>query len=184
VARRQQRVANARKGLFHKTSTTIAKSHGTVAPEALPVRSMSASTKGTAEAAGRNVRAKAGLNRAILDQGWRSFRIMLGYKPAERGGRLIEAPAADTSQTGAACGVIAAGSRRDQPHFVCVACGHAAHADTDAAINILRRADCTLRPVEGYRTKRPGEAGTPGVRLHAEHRNSRHSRRGGCQRLQ
>jgi len=51
---------------------------------------------------------------------------------------------------------------------VCVACGHAANADTNAAINILRlgeklserRADSALKPVEGHRIKRPGEAGT------------------------
>lgn len=160
VARLQQRVANARKDFLHKTSTAIAKSHGTVVVEALPVRNMSASAKGTAEAPGRNVRAKAGLNRAILDQGWRGFRIMLGYKLADRGGRLIEVPAAYTSQTCAACGVIDPRSRRDQAHFACVACDHTAHADTNAAINILRRGDSALKPVEGHRSKRPGEAGT------------------------
>ena len=153
VARLQQRVANARKDFLHKTSTAIAKSHGTVVVEALPVRNMSASAKGTAEAPGRNVRAKAGLNRAILDQGWRGFRIMLGYKLADRGGRLIEVPAAYTSQTCAACGVIDARSRRDQAHFACVACDHTAHADTNAAINILRRGDSALKPV-GHRSKR------------------------------
>lgn len=160
VARLQRRVANARKDFLHKTSSTIAKSHGAVVVEALPVRNMSASAKGTAEAPGRNVRQKAGLNRAILDQGWRGFRIMLGYKLADRGGRLIEVPAAYTSQTCAACGVIDARSRRDQSHFACVACGHEAHADINAAINILRRGDSALKPVEGHRSKRPGEAGT------------------------
>jgi putative transposase len=100
------------------------------------------------------------LNRAILDQGWRGFRIMLGYKLADRGGRLIEVPAAYTSQTCSACGVIDASSRQDQSHFVCVACGLAAHADANAAINILRRADCALKPVEGHRIQRPVEAGT------------------------
>jgi putative transposase len=97
------------------------------------------SAKGTADAPGRNVRAKAHLNRAILDQGWRGFRTMLGYKLADRGGRLIEVSAAYTSQTCAACGVIDARGRRDQSHFACVACGHEADADANAAINILRR---------------------------------------------
>ena len=48
----------------------------------------------------------------------------------------------------------------DQARFVCVACGHEANADTNAAINILQRADGALKPVEGHRTKRPVEAGT------------------------
>ena len=59
-------VANARKDFLHKLSTTIAKNHGMVVVEALRVRNMSASAKGTAEEPGRNVRQKAGLNRSIL----------------------------------------------------------------------------------------------------------------------
>src|SRR5262249_54625182 len=47
VARLHRRVANARKDFLHKTSTTIAKNHGAVVVEALPVRNMSASAKGT-----------------------------------------------------------------------------------------------------------------------------------------
>lgn len=69
VARLQKRVANARKDFLHKHSTIIAKNHGVVVVEALPVRSMSASAKGTVAEPGRRVRQKAGLNRAILDQG-------------------------------------------------------------------------------------------------------------------
>jgi putative transposase len=160
VARVQQRVANVRKDFLHKHSTTIAKNHGAVVVESLQVRNMSASAKGTAETPGRNVKQKAGLNRAILDQGWGMFRVMLNYKLAERGGRLIEVPALYTSQICAACGLVDIRNRQDQAHFVCIGCGHEANADANAAINILRRADCALKPVEGYRIKRPGEAGT------------------------
>ena len=82
MARIQQRVANARKDFLHKHSTTIAKNHGMVVMEASQVRNMSASAAGTVEEPGRNVRRKAGLNRAILDQGWSMFRVMLAYKLA------------------------------------------------------------------------------------------------------
>src|SRR5262249_45461721 len=99
-------VANARKDFLHKTSTT--KNHGAVVVEALPVRNMSASAIGTAQAPSRNVRAKAGLSRAILDQGWRALRIMLAYKLADRGARLLEVAAAYTSQTCAALSMPAA----------------------------------------------------------------------------
>jgi predicted RNA-binding Zn-ribbon protein involved in translation (DUF1610 family) len=102
----------------------------------------------------------AGLNRAILDQGWSMFRTMLAYKLAERGGRLVEVPAAYTSQTCPVCGHVSAANRQNQADFVCVACGHAANADTNAAINILRRADSALKPAEEHRAKRPDEAGT------------------------
>jgi len=159
VAKIHLRVANARKNFLHEQTTTIANNHGTVVVEALKVRNMSASAKGTAAAPGKMVRQKAGLNRAILDQGWGGFRIMLSYKLADRGGRLIEVPAAYTSQTCAECGVVDARSRQDQARFVCTGCGHEANADTNAAIIILRRADCALKPVEGHR-KRPVEAGS------------------------
>jgi putative transposase len=157
VAKMHQRVANARKDFLHKVSTDIAKSHGTVVVEALRVQDMTASAKGTAAKPGRNVRQKAGLNRAILDQGWGMFRLFLRYKLAERGGTLIEVPAAYTSQNCAACGIVDAASRRDRARFVCVGCGHEAHADTNAAINILRRAGSSSMLVEG---PIPGEAGS------------------------
>ena len=160
VAKIQQRVANARKDFLHKHSTIIAQNHRMVVVEALDVRNMSASAKGTVEEPGRKVRQKAGLNRAILDQGWGAFRTMLAYKLADRGGRLVEVPAAYTSQTCPVCGHVHPDNRKSQPAFLCVACGHAANADTNAAINILRRADSALKPVEGHRTKRPGETGT------------------------
>jgi len=89
VAKIHLRVANARKDFLHKVSTDIAKSHGSVVVEALQVRNMSASAKGTIATPGRGVRQKAGLNRAILDQGWGMFSRFPRYKLADRAGRLI-----------------------------------------------------------------------------------------------
>lgn len=60
------------------------------------------------------------------------------YKLAQRGGQLIEVPAAYSSQTCAECGVVDAASRNGL-HFVCAACGHQDHADTNAARIILQR---------------------------------------------
>jgi putative transposase len=160
IARIHMRVANARKDFLHKASTTIAQSHGAVVLEELEVRRMVRSAKGTAEKPGQNVRQKAGLTRSILDQGWGTFRTLLAYKLAERGGRLIEVPARNTSRTCAACGVVD-GASRNGTRFRCVACGHEAHADTNAAIEILKRGWGTaLLPVEGNRIERPVEAGT------------------------
>lgn len=160
VAEIQRRVANARKDFLHKQSTIIAQNHGMVVVEALAVRNMSASARGTVDQPGRKVRQKSGLNRAILDQGWSMFRTLLAYKLADRGGRLVEVPAAYTSQTCSCCGHVDAANRTSQAAFVCAGCGHAANADTNAAINILRRADSALKPVEGHRSERPDEAGT------------------------
>jgi putative transposase len=84
---------------------------------------------------------------------------MLGYKLADRGGRLIQVPPAFTSQTCSECGVVDARSRISQAQFVCVACGHTANPDHNAALNILRRADSSVLPVEASH-QRAVEAGT------------------------
>ena len=67
--------------------------------EDLTVRNMSRSASGTLEAPGKNVRAKAGLNKSILDQGWFEFRRQLAYKLAWPGGNLLVIPPQYTSQT-------------------------------------------------------------------------------------
>ena len=155
-------VANARKDFLHKLSTTIAKNHGIVVVEKLKVRNMTASAKGTVEEPGRNVRQKSGLNRSILDQGWRMFFTILGYKLVERGARLIEVNPAYTSQTCSVCGCVDSANRVSQERFVCTACRHTENADINAAKNILRRADSSLKSVEGHRIRRPDEAESTG----------------------
>jgi len=52
-----------------------------------------------------------------------------------------------TSQTCAECNYVDAGNRVRQEEFRCLACGHCAHADNNAARNILRAGRaCRLRP--------------------------------------
>ena len=65
---------------------------------------MSASASGTFDEPGKNVAAKSGLNKAILDQGWYEFRRQLEYKLARRGGVLILVPSQYTSQRCSECG--------------------------------------------------------------------------------
>ena len=103
--------------------------------EALWTRAMTASARGTAAAPGRNVRQKAGLNRAILATGWGGLRTML----ADKAPRLLAVDPAHTSQTSAACGHADAASRPSRASFECVVCGHADHADLNAARNVRRR---------------------------------------------
>lgn len=142
--------ARIRRDWQHKVTTDIAQRFGAVILENLSVGSMTASAKGTIEAPGRNVRAKSGLNRSILNQGWYAFETMLAYKLDERGGRLAKVPAAYTSQTCSDCGAIDAQSRESQAVFACVSCGFRSHADHNAAINILRRNTASMR-AEGSR---------------------------------
>ncbi|WP_064760110.1 RNA-guided endonuclease InsQ/TnpB family protein, partial [Escherichia coli] len=63
-------IANIRRDYLHKVTTTVSKNHAMIVIEDLKVSNMSKSAAGTVSQPGRNVRAKSGLNRSILDQGW------------------------------------------------------------------------------------------------------------------
>lgn len=133
------RIANARKDFLHKNTTAISKNHAMVAVEDLQVRNMSRSAKGDVQTPGKQVRQKAGLNKAILDQGWFEFRRQLDYKLNWSGGMLVAVPAHYTSQTCPACGHVAAGNRKTQALFACLDCGYENNADVVGAMNILAR---------------------------------------------
>ena len=98
---------------------------------------MSASARGTEEEPGRNVRAKAGLNKSILDQGWFEFRRQLDYKLLWRGGSLVEVESRYSSLRCSCCGYTDKENRKSQSEFVCLQCGYVQHADVNAAMNIL-----------------------------------------------
>lgn len=137
VRKLQARIADIRTDRLHKVTTAIAKNHSLVVVEDLHVKAMSASARGTKAQPGKNVRAKARLNRAILDRGWGEFRRMLAYKLEVRGGLLVVVPPQDTSRRCPACGFTSAANRTSQACFACVRCGHTDHADVNAALNIL-----------------------------------------------
>ena len=100
---------------------------------------MSSSAKGDAENPGKNVRAKSGLNKAILDQGWGEFRRQLEYKLAWKGATLLAVPAHNTSRTCPCCTHVSKDNRKTHAEFQCVVCGYKNHADVVGAINILER---------------------------------------------
>ncbi|MBT9386605.1 transposase [Pseudooceanicola sp. CBS1P-1] len=116
--------------------------------EKLRAKNMTRSAKGTVEAPGVNVKAKAGLNRSILNVGWFGFEAKLAYKLAERGGQLAHVNPAYTSQTCSACGAVDSRGRESQASFVCPCCGFRSNADLNAAINIERRWNTPLLSVE------------------------------------
>lgn len=138
VQRIHFRIGNARRDYLHKATTTISQNHAMVCIEDLQVRNMSKSAAGTTEQPGKHVRAKSGLNKAILDQGWFEFRRQLDYKLAWAGGHLIVVPPQNTSRTCPACGHVSADNRQTQARFLCVECGFEENADLVGAINILR----------------------------------------------
>ena len=103
------------------------------------MRNMAKSAAGRSDSPGRNVKAKSGLNKSILDQGWFEFRRQLDYKLAWNGGWLVAVPPQYTSRTCPCCGHISADNRKTQARFACVECGFEDNADLVGAINILER---------------------------------------------
>ena len=139
VQRLHVRIGNVRRDYLHKATTTISQNHAIVCIEDLQVRSMSKSAAGTIEQPGRNVAAKSGLNKSILDQGWAEFRRQLEYKLAWAGGTLIVVPPHHTSTTCPHCDHVSAQNRRTQALFRCVKCSYTNHADVVGAINVEER---------------------------------------------
>ena len=137
IAQLDIRIANCRHNFLHQLSTQTSKNHAVIVIEDLQIGNLSRSAKGTVEEPGKNVAQKAGLNKAILDQGWGMFRRMLEYKQAWRGGAVIAVNPRYTSQTCPECGHVSKQNRPQQALFSCVACGYTYHADIVAAKNIL-----------------------------------------------
>ena len=127
------RIAHCRQDFLHKATAAISQNHALVCIEDLQVGNMSKSAKG------KNVKAKTGLNRSIMDQGWYEFRRQLTYKLEWAGGMLVAVPPHNTSQTCPCCGHISPDNRRTQAEFLCVQCGYQNHADVVGAMNVLER---------------------------------------------
>lgn len=125
-----------------KTSTRLAREFDTIVFEDLKVANMTSSAKGTVERPGRNVRQKAGLNRAILASGWGQLRKRTEDKAP---GRVRVVEAAYTSQRCSVCGCVDRSSRESQALFRCTACGYTANADVNAARNIAAGRAVTAR---------------------------------------
>jgi putative transposase len=157
VTKLHQKIGNIRRDYLHKTTTTISQNHAMVCIEDLQVRNMSRSAAGSSEAPGRNVKAKSGLNKSILDQGWYEFRRQLEYKQAWRGGQVVAVNPRNTSRTCPCCGHVSAGNRQTQARFACVECGFEENADLVGSINILAAGHAVLASGGTVQSDRPAK---------------------------
>ncbi|WP_048707730.1 RNA-guided endonuclease InsQ/TnpB family protein [Microvirga massiliensis] len=146
LARFEARLARRRRNAAHQISRRLANAHTHIAFEKLNVTNMTASARGTLESPGTNVAQKAGLNRAILDVSPGMIRRFTKYKAVWLGGECIEVPAGYTSQRCSECGKHPKDDastkhlehgRVSRDRFACPLCGYTAHADVNAARNIL-----------------------------------------------
>ena len=114
----QQKGSHRRRGTrdndTHQIGRMLADTVPAVVVEDLNTKGLTWSARGTKEAPGTLVQAKAEA--------------------------LLQVNAACTSQTCAVCGHVHRGNRPSPAVFACGACGHRAHADPYGAVNILARA--------------------------------------------
>jgi putative transposase len=142
IARLRARETDRRKDWAEKTSTDIARRFDLIKVEDLKIKNMTRSAKGGPENPGRNVSAKAGLNREILRSGWGLLVRRLEEKAP---GRVEKIKPHHTSQRCSVCRQVNRNSRESQARFVCTACGFADNADVNAARNIAAGHAVTAR---------------------------------------
>ncbi|MFY9916776.1 MAG: transposase [Mycobacterium sp.] len=143
VAKLKARETDRRKDWVEKTTTGVARRFEVIRVEALDVRGMTRSARGTVEKPGARVAQKRGLNRAISRSGWGQLVTRLQQKAV---GRVEQVPAAYTSQRCSVCGHVAPENRKSQAVFECQACtAGRCNADVNAARNIAAGRAVTAR---------------------------------------
>jgi len=141
VAAQHRKVRNQRRDFAHQVSRQLVADYDLIVFEDLKIQHMTRRPQPRPDGEGgyeaNGARAKAGLNRAILDAGWGDLLAMTTYKAESAGRTVVTVDPRNTSRRCAACGHVSVGNRCGAV-FRCQACGHEAHADTNAAVNILR----------------------------------------------
>ena len=161
VGRRHHEIAERRATTLHTLTKRLATNWATVAIEDLNVAGMTRSARGTIEQPGKNVRAKSGLNRAILDASPGEMRRQLIYKTRWYGSSLAICDRwFPSSQTCSACGARTK-LPLSQRVFRCAACGLDLDRDTNAAINIATHAVAVTSDTGETQNARPDPAHAP-----------------------
>jgi putative transposase len=158
------RISDRRTDFCAWTANRLTARNAIVVLEDLRTKNMSKSAKGTLAEPGRQVRQKAGLNRAILGKGWHRLELALTSAARHTGTRVVKVNPAYTSQTCNRCGVVDPKSRKSQADFECTICGHRDHADVNAAKNILSAAGHAVPACGDLGTSRSVKQELPGPR--------------------
>ena len=132
-----RKVANRRKNHVHQVTAKLVRQHRLIVTEDLSIENMTASAKRTAEKPGKNVKAKAGLNRAILDTAPGSFLNVLRIKAEQAGCQviLLDPRQHRSSQTCPSCASVRTKRLSEREHHC--GCGFVATRDQAAALSML-----------------------------------------------
>ncbi len=116
IAKLAAKEVDRRKDWIEWTTTDLARDYDLISLEDLKITNMTKSAKGTKDKPGKNVKAKSGLNRSILEQGWGLFCQRLTDKatnavtPVE----IIAINPAYTSMRCSKCGHMEQKNRKNQ----------------------------------------------------------------------
>ena len=144
LARVHEKIARQRKGRNAQLAHKVTSEYQTVILEDLKLKNMTAAAKPKEKEDGNGYKQngkkrKSGLNKVLLDNAIGQLRTFIENKANERGRKVIRVNPKYTSQTCLNCGNIDKANRVSQSKFKCVSCGYEAHADQNAAANILIR---------------------------------------------
>jgi putative transposase len=134
-----KKITNKKMDLYHQISSRLTNKFDLIVVEDLKLKNMTKSAKGNEVKHGKNVRQKAGLNKAILGASFYQFTSMLEYKQSLNGKLFVKVDPAYTSMTCLNCGNIDKNNRPKQDKFKCTACGHETNPDHQASVHILYR---------------------------------------------
>ena len=151
LSKAHAQVVDARKDWIHKTTTQIVKDFDVVCIEDLNVRGM------TRSARSKGRKAKAGLNRRVLEQSFAELRRCLEYKSRDYGGEVV---AIDrffpSSKTCSSCGYINKSLTLNHRFWVCPRCQERLDRDINAAKNIQAAGLAVIACGDGVRpAKKP-----------------------------
>ncbi|MFD4764312.1 RNA-guided endonuclease InsQ/TnpB family protein [Streptomyces sp. NPDC058439] len=125
----------------HLVTKRLVEQYAEVALESLNTKGMTRSAKGTADKPGKNVRQKAGLNRAVLDVGFAEINRQIEYKARWHAVTVVRVPTFfPSSKRCHRCGWIDTGQTLADRVFHCQACGMVIDRDANAARNIKNHA--------------------------------------------
>lgn len=142
IARLHHKAALQCESFIHQVTKELVSTYQLVGLENLNVKGMTRSAKGTVEQPGKNVRAKSGLNRAILAGRPYELRRQVVYKAPRYGSTagIIDRFYA-SSKNCSACGYYHKGLTREDRVYECPNCGLAMDRDLNAALNIRAEAE-------------------------------------------
>ena len=146
IAKTYIKQANIRNNFCHQTSHSLVQKTAkkVFVFEDLKTKNMTKKPKAKQNEHGRwlknKAKAKAGLNKAILEKGWYKLELYTTYKAYRAHKVVFKVSPHYTSQECADCSHIQPENRKTQELFLCCNCGHTDNADINAAKVIKKRA--------------------------------------------